>query len=113
MEIDRDVFCEQQLVKSLQSVSDGIVIDSLRKEYPGGFGCVCGEMSSLTTICREGPKVAVDNLSLRIPRGECFGLLGPNGAGFPSCLRPNSLTYSFHLIRSCMLFVIFASLDLR
>lgn len=67
MEIDRDVFCEQQLVKSLQSVSDGIVIDSLRKEYPGGFG--------------EGPKVAVDNLSLRIPRGECFGLLGPNGAG--------------------------------
>jgi ABC-2 type transport system ATP-binding protein len=25
--------------------------------------------------------VAVDGLSLAVPRGECFGLLGPNGAG--------------------------------
>jgi ABC-2 type transport system ATP-binding protein len=25
--------------------------------------------------------VAVDGLSLSVPRGECFGLLGPNGAG--------------------------------
>jgi ABC-2 type transport system ATP-binding protein len=30
---------------------------------------------------RYGEKVAVDNLSLRIERGEVFGLLGPNGAG--------------------------------
>jgi ABC-2 type transport system ATP-binding protein len=28
-----------------------------------------------------GDKVAVDNLTLRIDRGEIFGLLGPNGAG--------------------------------
>ncbi len=26
-------------------------------------------------------KVAVENLTLGIPQGECFGLLGPNGAG--------------------------------
>src|SRR5262245_20521109 len=30
---------------------------------------------------RYGDVVAVDGLSLEVPRGECFGLLGPNGAG--------------------------------
>ncbi|MFP5465872.1 MAG: ATP-binding cassette domain-containing protein, partial [Gammaproteobacteria bacterium] len=30
---------------------------------------------------RYGDVVAVDDLSLEIPAGGCFGLLGPNGAG--------------------------------
>lgn len=30
---------------------------------------------------RYGDVIAVDGLSLTVPRGECFGLLGPNGAG--------------------------------
>ncbi|MFM7035375.1 MAG: ABC transporter ATP-binding protein [Planctomycetia bacterium] len=30
---------------------------------------------------RYGPKLAVDDLSLSVPRGELFALLGPNGAG--------------------------------
>ncbi len=30
---------------------------------------------------RYGEVVAVDGLTLNVPRGECFGLLGPNGAG--------------------------------
>ena len=30
---------------------------------------------------RYGEVVAVDDLSLTVDRGECFGLLGPNGAG--------------------------------
>jgi len=43
-----------------------IEIDELRKVFPK----------------RRGPDVvAVDGLSLRVPRGQVFGLLGPNGAG--------------------------------
>merc|ERR1719399_218906 len=41
---------------------DGVRIQHLRKEYPTG-------------------QVAVKDVSLQIPLGECFGLLGPNGAG--------------------------------
>src|SRR3989442_15203071 len=32
-------------------------------------------------VKRYSDVVAVDGLSLEVPRGECFGLLGPNGAG--------------------------------
>jgi lipooligosaccharide transport system ATP-binding protein len=31
--------------------------------------------------CHFGPITALDNFSLNIPAGSCFGLLGPNGAG--------------------------------
>jgi len=41
---------------------DLIVIDHMTKVYGNG-------------------KVAVNNLSLGIPPGQCFGLLGINGAG--------------------------------
>jgi len=36
---------------------------------------------------RFGARTAVDELSLRIERGTCFGLLGPNGAGKTTTLR--------------------------
>ena len=42
--------------------SAAIAIDSLSKTYKGG-------------------KVALDNVSFDVPRGQIFGLLGPNGAG--------------------------------
>lgn len=34
-----------------------------------------------------GNRLAVDNLSLDVPAGICFGLLGPNGAGKTTALR--------------------------
>ena len=45
-------------------------------------------MSSLIA-CVDAPhtKVAVDNLSLGVKRGERFGLLGVNGAGKSSTLK--------------------------
>lgn len=45
------------------------------------------------SICAEnitwkaGKKVIVNNISLRVPRGETVGLLGPNGCGKSSLLR--------------------------
>ncbi len=36
---------------------------------------------------RFGTKVAVDNLTLEIPRGSFFGLVGPNGAGKSTTLK--------------------------
>jgi lipooligosaccharide transport system ATP-binding protein len=41
--------------------------------------------SNLTKKFKE--LVAVDNISLEIEEGECFGLLGPNGAGKTSLIR--------------------------
>ena len=41
------------------------------------------EIKNLTKIYNQGEKakLALDNISLSIPRGSFFGLLGPNGAG--------------------------------
>ena len=43
------------------------------------------EVSGVTK--RFGERVAVDELTLNIPPGVCFGLLGPNGAGKTTTLR--------------------------
>ena len=43
------------------------------------------EVSSVSK--RFGPRLAVDDLSLKVPPGVCFGLLGPNGAGKTTTLR--------------------------
>ena len=39
-------------------------------------------MISITQVTKKfGSRLAVDNLTLTVPRGEIFGLLGHNGAG--------------------------------
>ncbi len=43
------------------------------------------EVSSVSK--RFGLRLAVDDLSLEVPSGVCFGLLGPNGAGKTTTLR--------------------------
>mmetsp|Transcript_11083 Transcript_11083/g.30615 ORF Transcript_11083/g.30615 Transcript_11083/m.30615 type:complete len:285 (-) Transcript_11083:3296-4150(-) len=59
---DSDVIAEQERIRSGDANSDMIVIDRLSKVYGNG-------------------KVAVNNISLGIPPGQCFSLLGINGAG--------------------------------
>ncbi len=45
-------------------------------------------MIELRQVTKQfGPQVAVSNLSVSIPVGQCVGLLGPNGAGKTTTLR--------------------------
>lgn len=46
---------------------------------------VCVTLTNITK--KYGESIAVDQLTLTIERGECFGLLGPNGAGKTTTLR--------------------------
>jgi ABC-type multidrug transport system ATPase subunit len=64
---DDDVVREQDRVLSGGANDDLIVISQLTKVYDTG-------------------KVAVNNVSLAIPPGQCFGLLGINGAGKTSVM---------------------------
>eukprot|EP00980_Cylindrotheca_fusiformis_P009500 scaffold2077_cov119-Cylindrotheca_fusiformis.AAC.3 len=59
---DSDVAAEEERVLTGGANDDLIVLSQLSKVYDNG-------------------KVAVDNMSLGIPHGQCFGLLGVNGAG--------------------------------
>ena len=66
--VDEDVAEEMQVVNQSRSMASTqtypLFIEHLRKVYPS-----------------SPPKVAVKDISLAIPRGQCFGLLGENGAG--------------------------------
>lgn len=80
---DEDVVTEARRVASGGADRDVVRIQNLRKVYPmnsrqGGL--------SLAAFCpgatsSQAVKVAVQNLSFGIPKGECFGFLGINGAG--------------------------------
>lgn len=60
-EEDCDVGLERKRVEGGLASEDTVVVHRLRKVYPGqGL---------------DGEKVAVDNLSLGIPPGQCFGFL--------------------------------------
>ncbi|XP_068789923.1 ATP-binding cassette sub-family A member 13 [Struthio camelus] len=62
---DTDVEMERQRLFGGRTSNDILLLYNLRKCY-GGF---------------SKKNAAVENISLGIPRGECFGLLGTNGAG--------------------------------
>uniref|UniRef100_A0A8C0UZD2 ATP binding cassette subfamily A member 13 n=1 Tax=Cyanistes caeruleus TaxID=156563 RepID=A0A8C0UZD2_CYACU len=62
---DADVEMERQRLFSGRTGNDVLLLYNLRKCY-GGF---------------SKKNTAVENISLGISRGECFGLLGTNGAG--------------------------------
>jgi ATPase subunit of ABC transporter with duplicated ATPase domains len=74
---DDDVSAEEQLVLSGSSDRDAIAIKRLTKIYDDG-------------------KLAVDNLSLGIAPGECFGLLGINGTSSRAHQQNLSTALSFH-----------------
>ena len=41
-----------------------------------------------TDVCKSfGEKIALDHVSVEIPKGKIFGLLGPNGAGKTTLIR--------------------------
>ncbi|KAF0736806.1 hypothetical protein Ae201684_006963 [Aphanomyces euteiches] len=61
-EVDEDVQREELRIASGAADKDAVVMKNIRKVYKGG-------------------KVGVANLSLALPKGECFGHLGINGAG--------------------------------
>jgi ABC-2 type transport system ATP-binding protein len=55
------------------------------RRAPGFTGDVALALTGVTK--RFGKHVAVDALSLRIPRGSIYGFLGPNGAGKTTTIR--------------------------
>lgn len=79
---DDDVLAEQQLVHSGKADTDRIAIRNLSKVYDNG-------------------KVAVDNLSIGIAPGECFGLLGINGEFNVENIDVRRNFMAFFLTHSC------------
>jgi ABC-2 type transport system ATP-binding protein len=57
-----------------------------RESFVPGLADVPLEITGLTKRYRDG-QLAVDDLSLRVDRGQILGLLGPNGAGKTTTLR--------------------------
>lgn len=44
-------------------------------------------LSIRNVVKRYGEKIAVDHISIEVPKGKIYGLLGPNGAGKTSLIR--------------------------
>ena len=84
---DDDVSMEAQRIgRGELGKDDIIVMDRLRKVYPGRHRC-CGSRKGDKKQGAVPPHVAVRRMSLGIRRGECFGFLGVNGAGKTSTLQ--------------------------
>lgn len=64
---DEDVIAEKARLQSGGGQDDAIKIMGLRKVYKGRLG--------------GGNKIAVQDLWMGVPKGQCLGFLGINGAG--------------------------------
>jgi ATP-binding cassette subfamily A (ABC1) protein 3 len=69
-----------QVNPATQVADDDDVIAEQNRVLTGGANDDLIVLSQLTKVYSNG-KVAVNNMSLGIPPGQCFGLLGINGAG--------------------------------
>src|SRR6266404_188031 len=59
----------------------GAASESVPQPLPTEVG-VPGTVIEITNLCRRfGSKLALNDVSLRVPRGKVFGLVGENGAG--------------------------------
>ncbi|KAF0697422.1 Aste57867_11902 [Aphanomyces stellatus] len=67
-DVDVDVQAEETRIANGAADRDAIVMKNLRKVYKGG-------------------KVGIIQMSLALPKGECFGYLGINGAGKTSTMK--------------------------
>ncbi|RHY28486.1 hypothetical protein DYB32_005940 [Aphanomyces invadans] len=67
-DVDEDVVAEESRIASGAADKDAVVMKNLRKVYKGG-------------------KVGIVQMSLALPKGECFGYLGINGAGKTSTMK--------------------------
>ncbi|RLO07401.1 hypothetical protein DYB28_004655, partial [Aphanomyces astaci] len=67
-DVDDDVKAEEARIASGAADKDAVVMKNLRKVYKGG-------------------KVGIVQMSLALPKGECFGYLGINGAGKTSTMK--------------------------
>jgi ABC-2 type transport system ATP-binding protein len=75
----------------LAAVAAAVLIVTLRRRRGGDeliaeLACVPLEITGLTKRYADG-QLAVEDLSLRVERGQVLGLLGPNGAGKTTTLR--------------------------
>nr|CCA21236.1 ATPbinding Cassette (ABC) Superfamily putative [Albugo laibachii Nc14] len=76
---DDDVAQERERVlASSPTESDAVFLRNIRQEYREGSRLLCRSRRT---------KVAIRDLCLAIPKGECFGYLGINGAGKSSTIR--------------------------
>ena len=66
---DCDVAVERNRISNPETNPEALFIQNLSKVYPGNV------------LRRRKAKLAVSQVCLGIPYGECFGLLGVNGAG--------------------------------
>ena len=57
------------------------------KRTPGRDALVADAVTKTFNSSREGVRRAVDNVSLRVVRGEIYGLLGANGSGKSTLIR--------------------------